>query len=83
MSDFVPVMRGFLEQVKSSCSRGSTNIFLLQGKVVIQEIASSIDKVTINSDTPEIQYTIFWAVLQVAKEKSVLCQTIKNHQNTF
>lgn len=77
MSDCVPVMRGFLEEVKSSCDRGSTNIFLLQGKVVIQEIASSIDKVTINSDTPEIQYTIFWAVLQTGSKRKV--SAMSNH----
>lgn len=68
MSDYVSVIRGLFEQVKSSCNRRSTNKFLLQDKVVIQEIPSSVDKVTINSDTPEIQYTILWAVFQTGSK---------------
>lgn len=64
-------MREFLEQVKSSCSRWTITIFLLQDTVMIQEIVSSTDKVTINSDKPKIKSIILWVIPQAVNKINV------------
>jgi len=73
----VSVIRGFLKYVKSSCNRRTTNILLLQEKVVIQEIASSVDKVNIKSDTQETRSTILWAIPQTVSKIKVIAMA--NH----
>lgn len=49
---------------------------------MIQEIASSVDEVTINSDIPEIMSSILWAIPQTAKEKSLPWHIITKNKNS-